>query len=36
LARLGRFPDAAEGVMSFVQRRMPEWKMNPSDAPAID
>ena len=36
LARLGRLPDAAEGVMSLVQKRSPEWKMKPSDAPAID
>jgi len=36
LVRLGRLPDAAEGVMSFVQKRRPEWKMKPSDAPEID
>jgi enoyl-CoA hydratase/carnithine racemase len=36
LVRLGRLPDAAEGVMSFVQKRTPEWKMKPSDAPAVD
>ncbi len=36
LVRLGRLPDAAEGVMSFVQKREPEWKMKPSDAPAVD
>jgi enoyl-CoA hydratase/carnithine racemase len=36
LARLGGLPDAAEGVMSFVQKRRPEWKMTPSDAPEID
>ena len=36
LVRLGRLPDAAEGVMSFVQKRRPEWKMKPSDAPAVD
>jgi hypothetical protein len=34
--RLGRLPDAAEGVMSFVQKRRPEWKMKPSDAPPVD
>ena len=36
LVRLGRLPDAAEGVMSFVQKRKPDWKMKPSDAPAVD
>jgi enoyl-CoA hydratase/carnithine racemase len=33
MAQLGRLPDAAEGVMSFVQKRKPEWKLKPSDVP---
>jgi enoyl-CoA hydratase/carnithine racemase len=33
MAQLGRLPDAAEGVVSFVQKRKPEWKLKPSDAP---
>ena len=36
MARLGRLPDAAEGVLSFVQKRMPEWKLKPSDVPDAD
>jgi enoyl-CoA hydratase/carnithine racemase len=36
MARLGRMPDAAEGVLSFVQKRPPEWKLKPSDAPDVD
>ncbi len=36
MARLGRLPDAAEGVLSFVQKRNAEWKLTPSDAPAVD
>jgi enoyl-CoA hydratase/carnithine racemase len=36
MARLGRMPDAAEGVLSFVQKRRPEWKLKPSDAPDVD
>jgi enoyl-CoA hydratase/carnithine racemase len=36
LARLGRMPDAAEGVVSFLQKRKPEWKLGPGDAPDID
>jgi enoyl-CoA hydratase/carnithine racemase len=36
MARLGRLPDAAEGVLSFVQKRKPEWKLKPSDVPDVD
>lgn len=36
MARLGRMPDAAEGVLSFVQKRRPEWKLKPSDMPDAD
>jgi enoyl-CoA hydratase/carnithine racemase len=36
MARLGRMPDAAEGVLSFVQKRRPEWKLKPSDVPDAD
>jgi enoyl-CoA hydratase/carnithine racemase len=36
MARLGRLPDAAEGVLSFIQKRRPEWKLKPSDAPDAD
>ena len=36
MARLGRMPDAAEGVLSFVQKRRPEWKLKPSDVPDVD
>ena len=36
MARLGRLPDAAEGVLSFVQKRRAEWKLEPSDAPDPD
>jgi enoyl-CoA hydratase/carnithine racemase len=36
MARLGRLPDAAEGVLSFVQKRKPEWKLKPSEAPDAD
>jgi enoyl-CoA hydratase/carnithine racemase len=36
MARLGRLPDAAEGVLSFVQKRRPEWKLKPSDVPDVD
>ena len=36
MARLGRMPDAAEGVLSFVQKRKPGWKLKPSDAPDVD
>jgi len=36
MARLGRMPDAAEGVISFVQKRKPEWKLKPSDVPDVD
>ena len=36
MARLGRLPDAAEGVLSFVQKRRPEWKLKPSDVPDAD
>jgi enoyl-CoA hydratase/carnithine racemase len=36
MARLGRMPDAAEGVLSFVQKRRPEWKLKPSDVPDIE
>ena len=36
MARLGRMPDAAEGVLSFVQKRKPEWKLKPSDVPDVD
>jgi len=36
MSRLGRLPDAAEGVLSFVQKRRPEWKLKPSEAPDAD
>jgi enoyl-CoA hydratase/carnithine racemase len=36
LALLGRMPDAAEGVVSFLQKRKPEWKLGPGDAPDVD
>jgi enoyl-CoA hydratase/carnithine racemase len=36
MARLGRLPAAAEGVLSFVQKRRPEWKLKPSDVPEVD
>ena len=36
MARLGRLPDAAEGALSFVQKRRAEWKLKPSDAPDAD
>ncbi len=36
MARLGRMPDAAEGVSSFVQKRRPDWKLKPSDVPDVD
>jgi enoyl-CoA hydratase/carnithine racemase len=36
MARLGRMSDAAEGVLSFVQKRRPEWKLKPSDVPDVD
>lgn len=31
-----RQPDAVEGVVSFVQKRDPVWKLSPSDAPSFD
>jgi len=36
MARLGKLPDAAEGVLSFVQKRKAEWKLAPGDAPDPD
>ncbi|MDJ0866192.1 MAG: enoyl-CoA hydratase-related protein [Myxococcota bacterium] len=36
LAKLGRMPDAAEGVMSFLEKRPPQWKLTASDAPEVD
>jgi enoyl-CoA hydratase/carnithine racemase len=36
LARLGRLPDAAEGVTAFIEKRKPSWKLGPSDAAEID
>jgi hypothetical protein len=29
-------PAAAEGVVSFLQKRKPEWKLGPGDAPDVD
>ncbi len=29
-------PDSAEGVMSFVEKRPPDWKLTPSSAPDFD
>jgi len=31
---LGDQADAREGVMSFVERRAPEWSLNPGDLPS--
>ena len=36
LARLGRLPDAAEGVTAFIEKRKPTWRLVPSDAAEID
>lgn len=36
-AWIGSQPDAREGVLSFVEKREPEWKMKPSkDMPELD
>ncbi len=32
-AWLGNQPDAKEGVMSFLEKRSPEWQMTPEDIP---
>ena len=32
-AWLGNQPDAKEGVMSFLEKRPPEWQMTPDDIP---
>ncbi len=32
-AWLGNQPDAKEGVMSFLEKRPPQWSMSPSDIP---
>ena len=34
-AWVGNQPDAKEGVMSFIERRDPEWSMNISELPEI-
>jgi enoyl-CoA hydratase/carnithine racemase len=36
LARLGRLPDAGEGVMAFIQKRPAQWKLTARDAPDVD
>ncbi len=36
LARLGRLPDATEGVLAFLQKRPAEWKLTARDAPDVD
>ncbi len=36
LARLGRMPDAAEGVMAFLEKRPAQWKLSAKDAPSVD
>ncbi|MDP6977166.1 MAG: enoyl-CoA hydratase-related protein [Myxococcota bacterium] len=36
LARLGRMPDAAEGVKAFLQKRAPQWQLSAADAPQLD
>ncbi len=36
LARLGRLPDATEGVVAFLQKRPAEWKLTARDAPSVD
>jgi enoyl-CoA hydratase/carnithine racemase len=36
LARLGRLPDAAEGVMAFLQKRPAQWTLTARDAPDVD
>ncbi|MCP4038700.1 MAG: enoyl-CoA hydratase [bacterium] len=36
LARLGKLPDAAEGVTAFLQKRPAEWKLTAKDAPDVD
>ncbi len=36
LARLGKLPDAAEGVISFMQKRPAQWKLSARDAPSVD
>jgi enoyl-CoA hydratase/carnithine racemase len=36
LVWLGNQPDAVEGVMSFLEKRKPQWKLKPSTAVPID
>jgi enoyl-CoA hydratase/carnithine racemase len=36
LARLGRLPDAAEGVTAFLQKRPARWTLTARDAPNVD
>ncbi len=36
LARLGKLPDAAEGVIAFMQKRPANWKLSAKDAPDVD
>jgi enoyl-CoA hydratase/carnithine racemase len=36
LARLGRLPDATEGVLAFLKKRPAEWKLSARDAPPVD
>ncbi len=36
LARLGRLPDATEGVVSFLEKRPAQWKLRARDAPPLD
>ena len=32
-AWIGNQPDAKEGILSFLEKRSPEWQMSPDDIP---